>query len=194
MPGYTPYRQIPFPLIGDTINDADIKAMAARMDAVLTTSQQNALYARAGSSFAGSWSGTSVAKATATYPNLTVGWDTGASGPGGAAFWSSGTPSRLVAPTTGLYLVAGEMSVSWNDPISGTPQYVKGLIRRQGTTLVGWDDQRAVGSSYADIVVKSLVYLTAGQYIEVGVQWSGSEAGPLGTFANVYAALMVVVP
>lgn len=196
MPGLTPYRQIPYPLIGETISDAAILSMASRMDAVLTTARQNSLFARSRSSLAAAWSAVSVAKGTATYPSISLanGWDTGASGPGATAFWASGNPSRITAPTTGFYLIAGEMSVSFSDAISATPQYVRGLIRKQGTTVVGWDQQRAVGSSYPDIVVKNLVQLNAGQYVEVGVQWSGSEAGPLNTFANVYAALMVVTP
>lgn len=190
MPGLTPYRKIPYPLAGEVISDATIKSMANTMTSALLTTQQTAVFSQSKSSISGVV-GANVAKATDTYPSLAVNWDTGKSGPGGAAFWSSANPTRLTAPVAGLYVYGADASCSFTAGCS-VAQWVKALVRKGGATVVGQDMQACRGGTYPIAAIKGAVFLTAGQYVEFGVRWSGTEAGPLSCTVNVYMALMAV--
>ena len=194
MPGLTPYRKIPFPLIGEVISDATIKSMASTMDSVLATSQSLSTLSRHKSSFYGVLGG-SVVKNTDTYTiSQVINWDTGASGPGGTPFWAVGNPTRITAPVSGLYLYSCSPSTSFNDPPSAT-QYTRALMRVNGTTVRGWDQcaGRISGvSAYGTPQLKGMIPLTAGQYIEFGLRWNSAEAGPLSMQADCYVALMAV--
>lgn len=192
MPGFTPFRKIPFPLAGETISAADIRAMGAAMDTSLMTSQQLSALAQSRSSLSSTF-GSSVVKNTDTYMalNSASGWDTGAHGPGATALWASGNPTRVTAPVTGLYLVGADVSASGWGSVNVT-QFLRLILRKQGTTVVGGDQVAARGSQYPSPALKSLVVLTAGQYVEIGCRWGGPDAGPLSCSGDLYVALMAV--
>lgn len=193
MPGRTPYRGIRYPLWGETVNAVDIQNMATDMNTALTTTLTKAQQSRSRSgvhTFASS--GQTVAKATDTYANLAVpDWDTGLKGPGAAAYWASGTPSRLTAPVTGLYLfVCGAAPFIG---VTTAPQGVKALVRLNGTTLVVSDSAtNTTGVGVPQATAVGIQKLNAGDYLEFGVRWSAPPAGPVNYNLDAALALMAL--
>lgn len=194
MPGLTPYRQIRYPLVGETVDAAAVQNMATDMNTALTTTNTLMGLSRHRSIVTASSTGFNPAKGVDAYATLSApSIDNGAAGPGAAAYWSGGNPTRLTAPITGLYYVHLSGSVSFVSTITPA-EYVRLLVRRGGTTVVASDQIAGRTGGFApDPNLNNVIMLTAGQYLEFGVRWGGTEAGPLATSLAPQMALMAVV-
>jgi len=113
MPGLTPYRKIRYPLVGEVVDAAAVQNMAADMNTVLTASALAANRSTHRSSVRAVYTGSpTIVKNTLTVVTFgTPLWDNGALGPGGAAYWAAGSPTRFTAPATGLYCATGSAAL-----------------------------------------------------------------------------------
>lgn len=196
MPGLTPYRQIRFPLAGETVDAAAIQNLATDIDTVLTATRTASQYARTRSSASLFNGAVSVAKNTLTtvsWVAANLDWDGGTSGPGAAAYWSAGSPTRLTAPITGLYLVSGYALLN-----TGGSHSVTNWIRTTVTKNGGADFQRSQRNDRVSTVngpPNAYTYcwnLAAGDFVTLGVHWNGAPAGPLNVAVRFSIALIAL--
>jgi hypothetical protein len=100
-----------------------------------------------------------------------------------AGFWSAGNPTRLSASSAGWYLVVGQVAANYAQfGLLQLSVYVNGAANASAQT--GMDNvSSGWGVDYETKQVSCLVYLTAGQYVELycaASRTSGANAAMIG--------------
>lgn len=107
------------------------------------------------------------------------------------SIWSAGQPTRLVAPTTGRYLVGAHVKHNSSAP---TDQHDYLMIEKSDGSIPTWAADRSWGNLSQSVL--TLIDLTAGQYVEGKVFRHAGAAGALTVDTNeefgadVYMALV----
>lgn len=96
-------------------------------------------------------------------------WTAAPRNPAGA-MWNGANPTRIVAPSSGLYHVCGVILV-WCDPIAFARAVKTVAVRVSGSTILraGAPLYGETVVNYHEIPINLYVELTASQYIEVGL-------------------------
>lgn len=86
-----------------------------------------------------------------------------------ANFWDGGSPTRFTVPAgyAGWYMISGVVNIAAS---SSVPEYRQVLLRLDGATFIGIQNIYRGTIAAANGIASTLQYLTAGQYVELGVQ------------------------
>jgi hypothetical protein len=121
-----------------------------------------------------------------TSTSTAISWDTEDRDDNG--YWNIGNPTQLIAPVDGWYYVGGGIVLQ-----NSNADYLEGALLLDGTTEL----QRDLDFETSDVIPKminfsSLVYLTAGQYIELIADAGGTVAVSPGQSCNMWMSLAEV--
>ena len=94
-----------------------------------------------------------------------------------AAFWTSGSPTRLTIPTTGIYLVTAQ--VSFDVHATGVRL---GRVLRDGTTQIVRHDTNTLSAYGVRLPMSKIFTCSVSQYLEV--QAYQTSGGALNTYAG----------
>lgn len=107
--------------------------------------------------------------------------------------WSAAAPTRLYAPMDGYYLAGGH----WTRMPAENPNACRQSIRvyQGGATQQGWNDLHTIAGSIAAVAVASgMIYLAAGDYVEIEVYHNdGAARDASGTAQRIAGWLMRVM-
>lgn len=125
---------------------------------------------------------------TANQMNYVV-WPTPIFDTSGGSMWNSGNPTRLVAPSTGYYLLMLQLSLNNNGGRAGCGK--NGTV----TGSANWLVSQEIPSGALSYNAYSLVHLTANDYVECGVWQYNGNSKMLGypasaSFPVTYAELV----
>lgn len=200
----TPNLRLRYPWTSDVVNVADVQAMAADIDQALV---QTATLASTFSTFSSVVvkrnAVQSITKATLTAITFdTVSLNNGANSPlTNGAWYSSGAPTRLTAPTPCVVLATatGGMNFSTALGTSGCLQVtvaLNGASVAPGTQGNKWAPiSSATGQQWTSAL--SMWKLAAGDFLELKMYWTGTPAGPFNTdaaFPPSLSLMMVALP
>jgi len=200
----TPYARLRYPWASDTVSAADVESMGADIDqALVQTAGLASNFSRTASVVVQRAAAQSLTKGvltTISFDSLKL--DNGANSPfANAAWYNAASPTRLTAPTSCVVLCHAMGGVNFT-AAAGSSNCVQCTVALNGAT----GQPNVQGSKYAALSTQtgsqfancmSMWKLSAGDYLELKLYWTGSPAGPLNTdtsFPPSMALSMVAVP
>jgi hypothetical protein len=200
----TPYLRLRYPWTDDVVSAADVQSMAQDIDqALVSTANMAANFSRFASVAVQRSAAQSVAKGTLTAISFdTVALNNGANSPiANGAWFSSGAPTRLTAPTACVVLACGYGGINLGSAL-GTSGAVQVTVALNGATgspgIQGtkWGPISTVtGQQWASAI--TMWKLVAGDFLELKMYWTGTPAGPFNTDTVIPPSLslmMVALP
>jgi len=181
----TPYLRIRYPWASDVVSAVDVQSMANDIDqGLVATAKYASDFSQFASVTAYRAAAQSITKGTLTAITFdTVPLNNGANSPlANGAWWSNANPTRLTAPVACMVVacVSGGFNVGSALGVNGIIQVVAGLN--------GGSQQQ--GNKYSPISTVTGQHwtsamtawkLSAGDYLELKMYWTGTPAGPFNT-------------
>lgn len=182
----TAYERIRYPWTSDVVSAADVQAMASDIDASLIGTQKLASeYSRFASVTAQRNATQSITKGTLTAITFdSIPLNNGTNSPlAGANWWAAGTPTRLTAPVACVVLASATAGMNFGSSL-GTPSCMQVTVGLNGggAWLQGSKSNpisTVAGQHWASAL--TMWSLSAGDYLELKVFWTGTPAGPFNT-------------
>lgn len=194
----TPYLRLRYPWASDVVSATDVQSMANDIDASLVQTAKLANdFSRFASVVAYRAAAQSIVKATSTAITFdTVPLNNGANSPlANSPWWSNANPTRLTAPVNCMVIACatGGFNVGSALGANGVVQVIVGL-----NGLTAWQQ----GSKYNPISSVAGQHwtsamtgwkLSAGDYLELKMFWTGTPAGPFNTDTVVPPTLSLMM-
>jgi len=196
----TPFERIRYPWSGDVVSAADVQSMGADIDQQLVqASNLGADFSKYATVQARRAAAQSLTKGTLTTISFDTVVENSANSPlSNGAWWNSGSPTRLTAPTACVVLAVGmggvNASAAWGSPaalqVTVAKNGASALPNVQGTKYS--PTSTTTGQQWASVM--SMWSLVAGDYLELKMFWTGTPAGPFNTDTAVppFLYLMMV--
>jgi len=182
----TPYERIRYPWTSDVVNAADVQAMANDIDSALVGTQKLASeYSRFGSVIAQRNATQSITKGALTAITFdSVTFNNGANSPlANGAWWAAGNPTRLTAPVACVVLASATAGMNLGSALgaNGVVQVTVGLNGGGGWVQGSKSNpiSTVAGQQWASAL--TMWNLSAGDYLELKIYWTGTPAGPFNT-------------
>jgi len=182
----TPYERIRYPWTSDVVNAADVQAMANDIDSALVGTQKLASeYSRFGSVIAQRNATQSITKGALTAITFdSVTFNNGANSPlANGAWWAAGNPTRLTAPVACVVLASATAGMNLGSALgaNGVVQVTVGLNGGGGWVQGSKSNpiSTVAGQHWASAL--TMWNLSAGDYLELKIYWTGTPAGPFNT-------------
>lgn len=190
----TPYRGIRYPLSGEVVDQAAIQTMAQDIDQALVNDDMLRTEGFRRSSLMVYTTASINLPKSALVPITwtTASWQDGANGiPSFASWWSASTnPTRFTAPSACLVHATANAGIS--NPSLGSGGFFEIFFYKNGSASTpNLQANKSNQPNYA-VTVESMWAMSAGDYIECGVLWNGSPAGPLTTSGATVGWLSVI--
>ena len=181
----TPYLRLRYPWASDVVSAADVQSMASDIDsALVTTAKQANDFSRFASVVARRTAAQSLTKATLTAISFdSVPLNNGANSPlANSPWWSAGAPTRLTAPVACVVFASGSGGVNLGSAL-GANGIIEVTTRLNGTTTRQGSKWNPPTALTGQVWTSGLAMweLSAGDYIELMMYWTGTPAGPFNT-------------
>jgi hypothetical protein len=182
----TPYERIRYPWAADVVSAADVQSMANDIDqSLVQTARMASEFSRFASVVAYRAAAQSVTKNTLTTITFdTVPLNNGANSPlANSPWWSNANPTRLTAPVACMVVACAFGGITLGSAL-GTAGCVQVAVGLNGSTA--WQQgskfsptSAVTGQQWASGMTGWK--LSAGDYLELKMLWTGTPAGPFNT-------------
>jgi hypothetical protein len=184
----TPFLRIRYPWASDVVNAADVQTMAQDIDAALVqTATLAGNFSRFSSVVVQRAAAQSITKATLTAVSFdTVVLDNGTDSPlANGAWFAAANPTRLTAPTACVVLASGIGNIN-SGSVLGSPAAVQTSVTLNGASSgTGMQGSKwgpvSTDSGYQAATAITMWKLSAGDFLELKLFWTGTPAGPINT-------------
>lgn len=193
----TPFERIRYPWASDVVSAADVQSMAQDIDqALVTTAKMASDFSRFASVVVQRAAAQSITKATSTAISFdTVTLNNGANSPlANGVWWAAGSPTRLTAPVACVVLASPSGGINFGSALgaNGALQVTCQLNAGANAQGTKFNPTSAVtGQQWTSAL--TMWKLSAGDFLEMKMFWTGTPAGPFNTDTVIPPMLSLVM-